>query len=177
MSFFFSAENHSVLSHSWRQKQLCFLPCLHSIQPRQAESDSPFMCIILAKFVIYSFFPSPKIVSQKKNCNPFKMINQLIQFGIFTPDCDPVLLFDSFQESEVQIVLAAIKEPFVVDEDEVSGIVAPPDAFQLNVGLVPTFSTEAKLHAQIFMPRLESTAAGIQTLMNLGVKSVGSVIV
>lgn len=83
----------------------------------------------------------------------------------------PNLLCDSFQESEVQIVLVAIKESSVVGEDEVSGVVAPPDAFQLNVALVPTFRMEAKRHAHIFMPRLESTAAGIQTVMNLRVKS------
>lgn len=99
-----------------------------------------------------------------------------MQIGIFTHACDPNLLFDSFQESEVQIVLIAIKESFVVGEDKVSGIVAPPDAFQLNVGLVPTFSAGAKLHAHIFVPRLESTAAGIQTVMDLRVKPVGSVI-
>lgn len=87
-------------------------------------------------------------------------------------DCDADVLFDSFQDSEVQIVFIAIKEPSVVGEDKVSGIVAPPDALQLNVALVPTFSMEAKLHARIFLPRLESTAAGIQPVMNLRVKSV-----
>lgn len=90
--------------------------------------------------------------------------------GIFSFHCDPNLLFNSFQESEVQVVLVAIKETFVVGEDKVSGIVAPPDAFQLNVVLVPTFSTGAKLHAQIFMPWLEATATGIQTVINLRVK-------
>lgn len=39
------------------------------------------------------------------------------------------LLFYSFQESEVQVVLVAIKETFVVGEGKVSGIVAQPDTF------------------------------------------------
>lgn len=95
--------------------------------------------------------------------------------GIFSLHCDPNLLFYSFQESEVQVVLVAIKETFVVGEDKVSGIVAPPDAFQLNVVLVPTFSMGAKPHAQILMPWPESTATGIQTVMNLRMKQVGSV--
>lgn len=85
------------------------------------------------------------------------------------------LLFYSFQEFEVQVVLVAIKETFVVGEDKVSGIVAPPDAFQPNVVLVPTFSMGASPHAQILMPWPESTATRIQTVMNLRMKQVGSV--
>lgn len=87
----------------------------------------------------------------------------------------PNLLFYSFQESEVQVVLVAIKETFVVGEGKVSGIVAPPDAFQLNVVLLPTFSMGAKLHTQILRPWPESTATGIQTVMNLRMKQVRSV--
>lgn len=94
---------------------------------------------------------------------------------IFSLHCDPNLLFYSFQESEVQVVFVAIKETFVVGEDKVSKIVALPDAFQLSVVLVPTFSMGAKPHTQILMPWPKSTATGVQTVMNLRMKQVGSV--
>lgn len=91
-------------------------------------------------------------------------------------ECDPDLLSDSLQESEVQVVLAAIKVSFVVGEDQVSGIMAPPDAPQLDVALLPTCSTDAKPHTHTFVPRRESTAAGVQAVMDLRGKSVGSVV-
>lgn len=81
--------------------------------------------------------------------------------------CDPNLLFDSFQEPEVQVVLVAVEEPLVVGEDQVSGVVAPVDVFQLYVVLVPTFSVEAELHTHVLLPGLESTAALVQTVVNL----------
>lgn len=75
-------------------------------------------------------------------------------------------LFNSFQEPEVQVVLIAVEEPLVVGKDQVSGVVAPvDDVCQLYVGLVPTFSVV--FHTHILLPGPESTAARIQTVVNL----------
>ena len=53
--------------------------------------------------------------------------------------CDPNLLFDSFQEPEVQVVLIAVEEPLVDGEDQVSGVLIPvDDVCQLYVVWVPT---------------------------------------
>lgn len=82
--------------------------------------------------------------------------------------CDPNLLFDSFQEPEVQVVLIAVEEPLVVGEDQVSGVVIlVDDVCQLYVVWVPTLSVVAEFHTHILLPGPESTATLIQTVVNL----------
>lgn len=82
--------------------------------------------------------------------------------------CNTILLFDSFQEPEVQVVLVAVKEPLVVGEDQVSRIVTSvDDVCQLYLVLVPTFSMVAEFHTRILLPGPESTTALIQTVVNL----------
>lgn len=52
-------------------------------------------------------------------------------------------------------------------EDQVPGVVTPLNVLQLYVVLVPTLSMEAELHTHIFLPGPESTAALVQTVVNL----------
>lgn len=76
-------------------------------------------------------------------------------------------LFDSLQEPEVQVVLVAVEEALVVCKEQMSWIVTPVDVFQLYVVRIPTLGVGAKPQAHILVPGLESTAALIQTVVNL----------
>ena len=96
------------------------------------------------------------------------LYNNQTNISIYHCFCDPNLLFDSFQEPEVQVVLIAVEEAFVVGEHQVSGVVSPvDDVCQLYVFLVPTLSIEAQLHTHILLSGPEATAALIKTVVNL----------
>lgn len=89
-----------------------------------------------------------------------------LSFGLISQESD--LLFDSFQEPEVQVVFVAVEEPLVAGEDQVSGVVGPvDDVCQLYVVLVRTIGVVAELHTHVLLPGPESTAALIHTVVNL----------
>lgn len=82
--------------------------------------------------------------------------------------CYGYLLFDSCQQSEVQIVHVPVEEALIVDKHQASGVVfAVDDVCQGGLVRVGTALVVAQTHTRVLRTGPEATAAPVQAPIHL----------